>query len=176
MTKIRLGILLALAIAFTSWPPADATTPKVHHWTITTSSVGPLYLGEPLSDLNKAKKFAHYPCGGSHGHPCYFKGKLGKADLEFDVNDKLKIVELMVNGSGYGYTFTTRHGISVGSRVKRLKAKEHPKYIGNYGYGPAFAVHRGKHRWLTFFATSKKNTGKVYSIVVSRAPKPGQGR
>ncbi|GAA3827732.1 hypothetical protein [Nocardioides panacisoli] len=177
MRLLRLMIALAIAVALLSSPTTTrAEAPKVKHWKITTSAVGPLQLGDSLRDLKRAG-YTFYPCGGkSGGHPCYFKGKLGKV-MGFDVDEHRKVKQLMVNArSGHGYAFATKSGVHVGSTVKTLKAKEHAAYLGNYGYGDAFAVHQGKHQWITFFASGKKASSTIYSISVSTTKKPPQGR
>jgi len=147
---------------------------RVQHWRITTSAVGPIELGETKTALKRAG-YAYYPCGGDH-HPCYFKGKLGQ-DIGFDVNAAGRVKQIMVNVyKAHGRVFATAHGAHVGTTVAKLKAKEHPKHLGNYGYGEAYAIHKGKHRWITFFTTGKTATSKVYSISVSTKKKPIQGR
>ena len=175
-TRPLLALLAASAIGVSPYATAQAATTTVKHWTITASAVGPLHLGEPLSDLKKAGFALNGPCG-PEAHPCYFKGKLGQ-DMAFDVNAHSKVKEMMVHvASGAGYAFATKHGTRVGSTISALKLKEHPTYIGNYGYGFAFQTHpAGTRKWITFFALGKNPTAKVYSIVVSSYPKPIQGR
>lgn len=147
---------------------------RIQHWKITTSAVGPIKLGEAKTALKHAG-YAYYPCGGDH-HPCYFKGKLGE-DIGFDVNGSNKVKQVMVNAyKAHGRVFATAHGVHVGTTVAKLKSKEHPAHLGDYGYGEAYAIHKGKHRWITFFATGKTATSKVYSISVSTGKKPIQGR
>jgi hypothetical protein len=129
-----------------------------------------------LADLAKAG-YDYHPCGGeTGGHPCYFKGKLGKV-MGFDVNGRDRVKQLMVNvASGSGFAFKTEGGIKVGSTVEELKSALHPAHVGNYGYGEAFDIHTSKHRWMTFFATGSTASDTIYSISVSTSRKPPQGR
>jgi hypothetical protein len=170
------GTLVFLCIVIVAAWTADATSMRVKHWTITTSSVGPLELGMSLAEVKKAG-YSYYPCGGeTGGHPCYFKGKLGKV-MGFDVNGRDRVKQLMVNvASGSGFAFKTESGVKVGSTVEELKAALHPAHVGDYGYGEAFDIHSGKHRWMTFFATGSTASDTIYSISVSTSRKPPQGR
>jgi hypothetical protein len=177
MRLARLVTVFSIAIVLFGFSsPTDAATLRTKHWKISTSAVGPLHLGDSLRDLKKAG-YTFFPCGGrTGGHPCYFKGPIGKV-MQFDVDGHRKVKQLMVGvRSGHGYAFATRGGVHVGSTVETLKSELHPTFLGDYGYGPAFAIHKGKHRWVTFFATGDESTATIYSISVSTTKKPTQGR
>lgn len=174
--SLALGITGVAGVAPTAATAASSTTPRSHvrHWTITPAAVGPVRLGESLHALKKAG-FSFYPCGGQHGHPCYFKGGLAYS-TQFDVNSKGKINWIVVSAaSTHGYAFATKHGIVARrSTVRQLKRREHVTFIGNYGYGDAYQVHKKRtHKWITFFSEYHSTSKSVvYAIAVSSYPKP----